>query len=812
MAQTLAQMVRTIMRRGPLAAAILLTLALGIGVNTALFSVVKAVLIAPLPYSHPESVAMIWSRWEGFTQTWVSVPEYHNYRATLESFDDLALFQQFEANITEGIAERVPAAVITGNMLDVLGVTPVRGRSVDERDVADGAQEAVMVSYGMWQGRFGGREDIVGATISVNAEPRVVVGVLPADFLLPLDFATDRPSQMFLPARLPAPTGTLPPNGGSHGSYVVGRLAPGATVEQANAELAALSARLNEEGVYPESWKFRAMAGQVGEEVAGPIRPALWVLLGAVTLVLLIACANVTNLLLVWSEQRRRETGVRAAIGASPRRLVAHRLMESGLLAVGGVVLGIVIAAMLVKLLAASAPAGLARVDTAAIDGPVLAYSAAIAMFAALLSGLFPALHAVRTNPADAVRSSGKGVGGSDGGGVRGTIVAMQVALAVVLVIGAGLVLRSFWNLAGIDPGFDVSDVVTMRISPNSAYYPEDADVTRYYSRVLDDVRGLPGVTSAGLIRLLPLDTEIGDSNIIIEGYNPPAGTYNPVDWQAVSPGFFESVGARIVAGRDIRDGDDLAGAPVIMVNEAFVRAYFPDGNAIGKQVMNGWIQDEPWQTIVGVVADMRHNGLTTAVKPTFYRPHAQWSLAAGSPRREMTLAARTAGDAEAMLDTVRRTVAAVDSRVPVSAVKTMEQVIGGELAHQRFLLQLLVAFGVLAVVLAIIGVYSVMSYVVATRNREIGIRMALGARAGDVVWRFTQGGLVQSATGVVIGVVVALAATRLLSGLLHDVGAADPLTYAVVAVSLVVVAGLACWIPARRAARIDPMRALREE
>lgn len=812
MRRQILQTLRTLANRGTLATAVLLTLALGVGVNTALFSVVKAVLIAPLPYSQPESVAMVWSRWEGFERTWVSVPEYHNYRETLESFDDLGLFQSTEANITEGIAERVPASAVSGNLLEVLGVVPLRGRSVDARDLAEGAEEAVMISYGMWQGRFGGRENIIGTPISVNARPRTVVGVLPADFRLPLDFATDRPSRIFFPARLPAPTGTLPQNGGSHGAYVVGRLAPGATVEQADAELAALTARLNEEGVYPENWNFSAFAIPVEAQVAGPMRSALWVLLGAVALVLLIACANVTNLLLVWSEQRRCETGVRAALGASPQRLVAQRLAESGLLALGGVVLGIGIAALLVKTLAASAPAGLARVGSAAIDGPVLAYSVGIAVFAALLSGLFPALHAVRTNPADAVRSSGKGVGGGDGGNARGAIVAIQVALAVVLVIGAGLVLRSFWNLAGIDPGFDARSVVTMRISPNTAYYPEDTDVTRYYTRVLEDVRGLPGVESAGLIRLLPLDTDIGDSNIVIEGHNPPAGTYNPVDWQSVSPGYFESINARIVAGRDIRDGDDIAGAPVMIVNEAFVRAYFPDGNAIGKRIMNGWTPDEPWQTIVGVVADMRHNGLTTEVKPTFYRPHAQWSLAAGSPRREMTLAARTAGDAEAMLDTVRRTVAAVDPRVPVSAVQTMEQVIGGELAHQRFLLQLLVAFGVLAVVLAIIGVYSVMSYVVATRDREIGIRMALGARVGDVVWRFTQGGLVQSAIGVVIGIGVALAVTRLLSGLLHDVGAADPLTYAVVAVSLVVVAGLACWIPARRAARIDPMRALREE
>lgn len=809
----LSQTCRALLRRPGLLAAALLTLALGIGVNTALFSVFKAVVLEPLPYRDPGSLTMIWSRWTGYDKTWVSFAEYQNYRENLQSFDDIALFQTFEANFTGEDPERIPAASVTPNLFEVVGVLPAQGRAFDARDVAEDRTEVVILSHGLWQGRFGGRADAVGSTISLNGRPRVVVGVMPREFRMPLDYGASAPVQMLLPARVPAFSGEMPQNGGSHGAYTIGRLLPGATLEQANAELGAMTSRWNAEGIYPPNWNFEALVVGIDDQVIGELRPALLVLLGAVGLVLLIACANVTNLLLVWSEERRRETGVRGALGAGRRRLIRQRLVESGLLAGAGAVLGLIVAWIVVRLLAASAPAALARVSETVLDGQVLAFTTAAAILAALLAGALPAIHAARINPAEAVRSGGGGnLSGRSRETVRRGIIVAEIALAVVLVIGAGLTLRSFWNLVSIDPGFDAENVVTMRVAPNQLHFPEDTDVTRYYAEVLSRVRSMPGVETAGLIRLLPIDTEIGDASVEIEGVTAPAGTYFAADWQAVSPGYFEAIGTRIVDGRSVTDGDDASAPLAILVNEAFVRVHLDGGEAVGRRMRLGFGGEPPWQTIVGVVADTRHNGITGEARPTFFRPHAQWAVPSGEPRREMTLVARTTGDAVDMLQPVRNQVVAVDGRVPVSRVQTMEEVLGGALSNQRFMLQLIAAFGALALVLAVIGVYSVMSYLVTTRRRETGIRIALGAGRSRVVWAATREGLTQAAVGVAIGLTVAAMGARLMSGLLYGVGTLDLLTYAVVAGLLLAVSLAATWLPARRAATVDPMAALRQE
>jgi putative ABC transport system permease protein len=811
--QTLLYAVRQFRTRPGFTAAVVVTLALGIGANTALFSVVKAVLLEPLPYRDPGSIAMIWSQWRDFEKTWVSIPEYHEYRERLHSFDDVALFQTFEVNITEGDAERVTASAVTPNLLRVLGVSPVLGRDFVDDEGTAGRDEVAIVSYGLWQGRYAGDAGVIGETIAVNGVARTVVGVLPQGFRLPLDFATASPTQILTPSALPPSTGSIPHGGGSHSYHAIGRLAAGVTAATANRELAAHVQGLSAEGVYAGDMRFRAFAVTATDEVAGRLRPALLVLMGAVVLVLLIACANVMNLLLVRGEERRREMGVRAALGAGHGRLLRQFLMESLVLVVIGAAFGVWLAWLGLRGLIAVAPPNLPRLSDTSIDVNVLGFAALVAAVTALLAGVLPAVQGARVD-LHASLKEGSRTGSATRASqlTRRAIVVAEVALAVVLVAGAGLTLRSLWNLVRIDPGFDAASVLTMRLSANSAFYPDDAAVTGFYGELLGRVRVLPGVEQAGIVRLLPIDTEMGDTCVHVEGYSPPPGQCAASDWQAASPGYFEAMGIPVVEGRAFTDGDDREAPLAIIVNEEFVRRYVPEGNALGTRLRLAVHEDAEWQTIVGVVGDVRHNGITGEIKGVFYRPHAQWAVPRGSPQRSMTLVIRSRGDARALMAPVRAQARALDPRIPVSRVQTMQEVLGGAVAQPRFTVQLLAGFAGLALLLALIGVYSVVAYAVATRRRELGIRLALGAEQRDVVWLSLRQGAVYALLGAAAGMGAALFGSRLLAGLLYDVSATDPATYAGVIALATAAVLLASWLPARRAARIDPMEAMRHE
>jgi putative ABC transport system permease protein len=790
-----------------------LTLALGIGANVALFSVIRAVMLEPLPYRDPAGVAMIWSQWSAYPKTWVSMAEYHQYREHLQSFDDLALFQSFELNITEGEAERVKASTITTNLLRVLGITPVAGRDFNDEDGIEGRDDVVMISHGLWQARYAGDPGIVGNAISISGRPRLVAGVLPRGFRLPLDFAGGEPSQVFLPLVVEPNTGAIPHAGGSHSYFAVGRLLPGVSETAANAELEAHVRRLTDQGVYGPDMGFRAFVVTAANEVAGPLRPALMVLLGAVILVLLIACANVAGLALARSEDRRHEFGVRAALGAGRTRLARQLLIESLMLGGAGAVIGVWIAWLCVQLITTTAAERLARLADASVDAPVMGFAIVLAMLASMLAGLMPAVYAARVNPHGNLREGGYGhTAGRSRHAARRGIVAGQVALAVVLVTGAGLSLRSFWNIVALDPGFDANNVLTMRLAPNAVFYPDDAAVSGYYGELLRRVRGLSGVEQAGLVRLLPIDTEMGDTCVEVERYAAPHGHCPPAEWQAASPGYFEAMGVRLAEGRMFTDGDDRDAALVAVVNEAFVRRYIPDGDALGTRIRFAFREGLPWHTIVGVVADVRHNAVTAQARPTFYRPHAQWAVPAGSPQRTMTLVVRARQEFEVLTTSIREVVQALDARVPLSRIQTMDEVLGNAVAQPRFTLQLLGAFAMLALGLAAIGIYGVVSYTVAARRRELGIRMVLGASRGAVTWLSLRDGLVNAAFGSALGLAAAYFSMRALAGLLYEVNTADPATYLGVIGLLGAAALLASWLPARRAARIDPMVALREE
>jgi putative ABC transport system permease protein len=803
--------------RTPAATAVLVvTLGLGIGANTALFSVVKSVLLSPLPYAEPDDVVMLWSRWKDFPErTWVSTQEFQNYQQVVNSLSEMALIQQFETSITDGDApERVPALAVTPELFDVLGVDAVVGRTFTAEDAVEGQPNRVLLTWGLWQRRHAGDPNVIGRTIETNGQTQTIVGVLPRDFRIPLDYRTATPAQLFFPITLPPFSGRLPQNGGGHGSYVIARMADGATVETVNTELRQLTTRLTADGIYPPDWNFGAFVISAPEEVAGALRPALLVLLGAVGFVLLIACANVANLLLVRSEDRRRELSVRAALGASGSRLVRQLLTENLLLAVAGGALGLALAFAGVRLLVAMAPATLPRLPEAGIDAGVLGFTAALAIFTALLFGLLPALHAARTDLQLSLKESGRAnTSTAQRARFRQGMVMGQIALAVVLVAGAGLMLRSFSRMVDIDPGFDPDGVLTARLSAPAAFYETPADVNGFYDRVLAEVRRIPGVRHAGMIRVLPIDTEIGDSRVLIPGYvNSEGGSTVPADWQAASDGYFEAMGMRLVEGRFFTSADRIDAEQVIIVNEAFVNAYLGGGSALGQSLRYGFVDGVPMQRVVGVVANAKHNGITGETKATFYRPQQQWPVSTNGAARNMTLVMKVDGDPTALAATLRRTIGAIDPRLPISNVKTMDEVLSTALAQPRFTMALLVTFSGLALALALIGMYGVVSWVVAQRRHEMGIRMALGAQPRWLVWMTLRSAIVQTAVGIGLGVALAAGVTRAMSGLLFETSTHDPTTYLAVALLALVATLTASWIPARRAAHTDPLSAMRTD
>lgn len=807
---------RGFLRTPALTLVLITTLALGIGANTALFSVVKSVLLAPLPYQDPERVVMLWSRWKDFPdRTWVGAQEYQNYTRVVKSLSSLALIQGFEVSITEGDQPlRVSTYGVTPNLFSTVGVKVHLGRTLRPEDAVVGAADVAILSYDLWQSRYAGDPGVIGRMVAANGEPQTIVGVLPQGFKLPLDYRTATPAQLYFPLVLPPFSGRVPNGGGSHGFYAVGRLAEGATVRSANLELEQLVARLTRDGVYSSDIAFGAFVVSAPDEVAGKLKTALLVLLGAVVFVLLIACANVVNLLLVRSEDRRREVSVRAALGASRLRLIRQFLTENALLAVAGGTFGLLFAFAGVRALLALAPANMPRLPEVSIDTPVLVFTAGLALLTAFLVGLLPALQGSRADLQDTLKEGGRAnTSGTRRVRVRQVLVVSQIALAVVLVVGAGLMLKSFGKLLGIDPGFDAERVLTMRLSAPSAFYPQPADVNGFYDRLLTTVRQVPGVQYAGMIRVLPIDTDIGDSGVQVEGYvNDQGGNRGPADWQAASDGYFEAMAMKLAAGRFITAGDRFDAEQVIVVNEAFVQKYLAGGQALDRRVRFAFRDSVPWQRVVGVVKNVKHNGLTGEVKATFYRPQQQWPVSTGTAARGMTLVVRANGDPRALLAPVRRAIASVDPRLPVSNVKTMQEVVSGALAQPRFTMILLVVFGGLALALALVGIYGVVSYVVAQRKQEMGIRMALGAEPRAVVWLALRNGLIQTVCGISIGVLAATVLTRALSGLMFDTTTHDLGTYlSVTALALAATVG-ASWIPARRAALADPLTSLRSE
>ena len=794
---------RGLARRPGFTIAVVATLALGIGANAAIFSVVNAVLLRPLPYADPDRLVMVWGRYPDFGRTGTSLPDFTDWRdGTTGSFSQMTAVYGMLFNLTgQGDPEQLRGDRVSANFFQTLGVRPALGRGfLPEEERTGGNDDVVVLSHSLWQRRFGGDPSLVGRTIRLSDHPYQVVGIAPEGFRFGPEV------DLWAPGRMD--TTTYMARRRAEYLNVFGRLKPGVTIERARADVAAVVKRLAEQ--YPETnSRLTSEVVSMKEDIVGTVRPALLLFSGAVGLVLLIACANVANLLLARAAAREREVAVRVALGAGRGRLVRQLLTESLVLALAGGVVGLVLAVWGVGALRAGGQSMLPRATEVSVDGRVVAFSLALAVFTGLLFGLAPALRLAAGALHPALKEGGRGGAGASTTRFRNALVLAEVAVAVVLLVGAGLLVRSFEQMMRVDPGFNPTNVLTYSAVLPSSRYAKGAVIRPVYERLLEKTRAIPGVRAAAITSDLPM---AGASyiNFSIEGRPQPTGEQASEDVQpfAVSPDYFRVMAIPLLRGRLIEPRDVDGAQEVAVINEEMARRIFPTSDPIGQRMTFGDPADttSEWLTIVGVVGTIAQEGLTA-------KPYTQVYMSIDqSPSRRFNVAMRTTGDPLATASAARAALRSVDPDVPLKDLKSMEDRISDNVAQPRMSMALLGTFAAVALVLAAVGIYGVVSYTVAQRTREIGIRMALGARREGVLRLVVRQGVAPVAVGVVAGLLAALGATRLMRGLLYGVSAADPVTYVVVALFLTVIALVATYIPARRATRVDPLVALRYE
>ncbi|MEW5927741.1 MAG: ABC transporter permease [Gemmatimonadota bacterium] len=786
-----------------------LTLALGIGAATSIFSVVDAVLLRPLGLAEPERLVTIreWRPESGEAPRGrpgtVSPANFFDWREQAKSFASMAYFVQWPLNLTgDGPPQEAQVQLASANLFETLGVKPLLGRTFRPGEDDPGGEamafgDVAVLDHGLWQSRYGGDPAIIGKTIRIDGEPVTVVGVMGPDFRV----LNQRPD-------LWIPLGITPGNRTTMGRFMtaVGRLGPGVTHERASAELDQVALRL--EAAYPGfNTGFRVWTLPLREEVVGDVRPALLVLLGAVAMLLLIACTNVANLLLGRASARRQEIAVRLSLGATRGRLVRQLLTESLVLALVGGMLGIAAAALGTRALVRSLPQSvqLPRLDMVSLDARVLAFALAVTLLTGMLFGLAPALAATRTDLQGTLRDATRtATGGAAAVRLRSTLVVLEVGLALMLLVGAGLLLRSFQKLQAVDTGMQAEGVLTLRMSLGSDAYSTDEAVQGFMQRLVPALEGLPGVQAVGSIQFLPLSgAKSATSAWRGDRPKPATGQERPADIRAVGGDYFRAQGVRLLRGR-VFDARDAAGStPVVVINEALAREQFPGEDPVGRRLVYDWGEDFDTE-IVGVVADVRETSLTDAPAPAFYRPFTQF------PDGNLNVVVRAAGDPAALAGAVRAQVRELDPNLPVASVQTMESVLADAAARQRLSSYLLAGFAGVALLLAAIGLYGIISYGVAQRRGEIGVRVALGADRRNILRLIVGQGMALTAAGLALGLVGAFALTRLLRSLLFGVTATDPATYLAVPLILAAVALAASWLPASRAARVDPATALR--
>jgi putative ABC transport system permease protein len=800
LAQDLRYALRMLLRAPAFSAIAMLTFAVGIGANTAIFSVVNGVLLRPLPYPDAERITLIWmdNRRQGIREDITSYPTYMDWRSQGTSYQHMAAFRPTAFTLTGGNEpERLEGSLVTANFFDVMGVSPIRGRVFTQANETPGQDALALISHGLWQRVYGGRDDVLGKTITLNGRPHEVIGVMPSELQWP------EKAELWTPL---APPQQAREARGGFWLPVIGRLKPGISPERAQTEMSAIAARLEE--AYPVNRGFGAYVVPLHDQLVGDIERPLLILLASVGFVLLIACANLANLMLGRTAGRRKELAIRTALGAGRGRLLRQLVTEAFVLALFGGSLGLVLAYWSIQSFIAVGGDTIPRPDAIAVDARVLGFTLALASMAALLAGLLPAWSGSRAAVARNLREGARQTGGAANHRTRSVLVAAEVALALVLLTGAGLLLRTLWSMQGIDRGFSTGRIATATVSVSGTAYPQPADVRTFYARLLERVRALPGVESAatGTGVYQPLVTSSGVYSIEGRPLPPPEERVEyPVE--AVSPGYFETLGVSLVSGRSFREQDHADAPRVVVINETLARVGWPGQDPIGRRMKAGdQDSNSPWMTVVGVIADIRRADVQRTIRPELYMCALQ-----ATPRTQRILV-RVAGDPQAILPSLRREVQALDPQLPLFNARTLASEFGETLNQPRFQATLFAAFAGIALLLAAIGVYGVTSNAVSQRTQEVGIRMALGAKRGDVL-RLIVGQHVRPAlAGVALGLVSAVILSGYLQSLLYGVGATDPATFATVALALLAVATLACWLPARRATRVDPLIALRAE
>ena len=794
------------------------TLALGIGANSAIFTVVDAVVLRPLPYPQPDRLVRVTADFTAMkaADIGMSQPELADYRDRAQLFDSIAGIYPLNANLTEiDEPERVEVLLVSPSYFDILGAAPQLGRLFGPQDNAPGITEVVVISDALWRRRFGASPDAIGRKLRIDNDWYTLVGVLPKGFRHPgRSLLTD--VEVWAPANFRAAPLPDPPQRGAYFlSGAIARLKPGLSMAEAQQRLTAFGARLRSE--YPNDYPARAgwtpRLVPLQDDLVGRVKPALLLLLGAVGFVLLIACANIANLLLARASTRQRELAVRRALGSSRGRVVSLLMMESVLLASLGGAAGACLTVWLVDALVVLAPAGLPRADEIAVDLRVFAFTATVALATAGLFGVLPALNSSRGDMHDALKEGSRGIAGTRRL-VRSALIVAEFALALVLLVGAGLLVRSFLRVRQVDLGFDPHHVLTARLwlpqpnNPSTGPYATLPRRVALYDEVLRRARRLPGVSGAAAAAALPFDSRRGPATVTIEGKESEAVSRVPaVQTNVASAGYFELMGVRLLRGRTFDERDDARVPPVAVISDAMARRFWPGEDPLGRRFhFGGPNAKNPWMTVIGVVGDIRPERIEEEPQPMMYRPLRQASGLA------LAIVLKTDAGPAALGQALAREVRAADPDQPTYGVKTMDSIVATATASRRFATQLLGTFAIIALFLAAIGIYGVMAFAVGQRTREIGIRIALGAHPRGVVRLILGQALSLAALGVVVGGAGALLLSRLLAGMLFDVRATDPLTYGAIAALLSATAIIAAWRPARRAASVDPMLALRVE